>query len=37
MQPKQDTLSKANKRVVDFADYQGENSVIKNVIKSRAM
>ena len=33
MQPKQNALSEANKRVVDFADYQGKNSVINNVIK----
>ncbi|MDF2944573.1 MAG: hypothetical protein K0S01_3431 [Herbinix sp.] len=34
MEQKQESLSKANKQVVDLAVYKDQNSVIKNVIKS---
>lgn len=37
MQPKQNALSKANKSVIELAGYKGDNSVIKNVIKSRVV
>lgn len=37
MQPKQNALSQANKRVVDLEAYKSENSVIKRVIKSGVM